>query len=85
VSNPCFETWLYLHHGDLGYEYISSTDMKKKLVSLLGGYNSSRLDLSQFKDVDTAITRAKALDRSPEERWPTKTGTHVYKIVEKIM
>jgi len=84
VSRPCFETWLYLHHDDLGHEHISSGDMKKKLADILGGYNSSKLNLKVFKNVDAAISRAKALDISPDERWPTKTGTHVYKIVEKV-
>lgn len=84
VSNPCFETWLYLHHDDLGHEYISSGDMKQKLADILGGYNSSNLDLAQFGNVDEAIHRARELDVNHEERWPARTGTHVYKVVEKI-
>ena len=84
VSNPCFETWLYLHHDDLSHEHFSSGDMKQKLTDLLGGYNSSHLDLDKFKNVDDAIHRAKELDDTPDERWPVKTGTHVYKIVEKV-
>lgn len=85
VSNPCFEVWLYLHHGDLDHQPIKAKDMKQKLKKLLGGYNSSNLDPIKFeKHIENAITKAKALDTNPEERWPSKTGTHVYKVVEKV-
>ncbi len=89
VSNPCFEVWLYLHHDDLDHEPIKAKEMKQKLKDLLGGYNSSKLDLTKFEEhieehIEDAIKRAKALDQNQNERWPTKTGTHVYKIVEKI-
>ncbi|MCK5689669.1 RloB domain-containing protein [Myxococcota bacterium] len=84
VSNPCFETWLYLHSGELEQEHITSGEMKDKLAKLLGGYSSSKLDLAKFDNVDKAIDRAKALDNTPNERWPTRTGTHVYKLVEKL-
>jgi len=84
VSNPCFETWLYLHHDDLNHEYLSSVDMKRKLVAILGGYNSSKLDLTKFRNVNDAIQRSKVLDIDLVERWPSRTGTHVYKVVEKI-
>lgn len=34
--------------------------------------------------VETAIQRARALDDNPTERWPSRTGTHVYRVVEKV-
>ncbi|MEA3523146.1 MAG: RloB family protein, partial [Campylobacterota bacterium] len=85
VSNPCFEVWLYLHHDDLDHQPINARQMKQKLKNLLGGYNSSNLDPTKFTEhIEDAITRAKALDTNREERWPSKTGTHVYKVVENI-
>jgi hypothetical protein len=85
VSNPCFEVWLYLHHDVLDHQPTKAKEMKQKLRGLLGGYDSSRLDLSKFSEnIDDAIVRAKTLDTNPDERWPSRTGTHVYKVVEKV-
>ena len=85
VSNPCFEVWLYLHHDDLDHQPITVDEMKQRLRNLLGGYNSSKLDTARFVEhIDRAITRAKALDINKDERWPSRTGTHVYKVVEKV-
>lgn len=85
VSNPCFEVWLYLHHDDLDHQPIKANEMKQKLRDLLGGYNSSRLELAKFAEkIDDAIARARALDTNQDERWPSRTGTHVYKVVKKV-
>lgn len=85
VSNPCFEVWLYLHHGDLDHQPLTAKEMKQKLKELLGEYNSSNLDPTKFAEhIENAIARAKSLDANPEERWPSQTGTHVYKVVEKV-
>ncbi len=85
MSNPCFEVWLYLHHDDLDYQPIKAKVMKQKLRALFGEYNSSRLSLSQFSErIDDAIDRAKALDTKRDERWPSRTGSHVYRVVEKV-
>ncbi|MBW2661022.1 MAG: RloB domain-containing protein [Deltaproteobacteria bacterium] len=85
VSNPCFEIWLYLHHASTRKKSISSVKMKQILRDKLGSYNSSNLDLSQFAGkVEKAIARAKKLDIDVTERWPSSTGTHVYKVVKKI-
>lgn len=32
-----------------------------------------------------AIARAKKLDSNPSERWPTSVGTHIYKLIERII
>ena len=37
VSNPCFEVWLYLHHGALEQEPVSAGEMKKKLRDIIAG------------------------------------------------
>ena len=85
VSNPCFEIWLYLHHASIRKKSISSGEMKQMLRDKLGSYNPSNLDLSRFVEkVDKAISRAKKLDVDTAERWPSSTGTHVYKVVKKV-
>jgi len=64
---------------------ISSGEMKQILREKLGSYNPSNLDLNQFVGkVDKAIARAKKLDVDAAERWPSSTGTHVYKVVKKV-
>lgn len=85
VSNPCFEVWLYLHYADLSPQLITPKELKKKLKKLIGGYSSNKLDPNKFANrIDQAIDRAKDLDNNPDERWPSRTGTHVYKVVEKV-
>ena len=87
VSNPCFEIWLYLHHGDVvAGETITCDELTAQLKETLGSYNKSNLDLDQYqgKEAD-AIARAKALDVDTSQRWPQTTGTHVYKVVEEVL
>ncbi|OGR03102.1 MAG: hypothetical protein A2511_02540 [Deltaproteobacteria bacterium RIFOXYD12_FULL_50_9] len=85
VSNPCFEVWLFLHHADLSPQLIQAKEMKSQLRTILGGYNSAKLDVERFQNlIDDAIARAEALDTNKEERWPSHTGTHVYKVVQKV-
>jgi len=87
VSNPSFELWLFLHHSDIdtGRQHTSRT-LESDLRRLLGSFNKSRLRDADFSGyVHDAIARAKALDGSSQERWPAKTGTHVYRLVESIL
>jgi hypothetical protein len=99
VSNPCFELWLLLHLQSLNQypdEFLHAflvnlregnrTRLESELVSLLGAYNKSHPDTSQFLPyVETAIQRARALDRHPEHRWPNDLGTRAYLLAERIM
>jgi hypothetical protein len=99
VSNPCFELWLLLHRSDIsGYsaEQLESILKNKKtgkrthveclLMAALGGsYNKSNIRPDNFIPwLDQAITQAKGLDAAVED-YPTVIGSHVYKIVEKII
>jgi hypothetical protein len=100
LSNPCFEFWLLLHIKDLSefkeQELIdifenkkvsnTKTFLKRLLGELLdGGYNESIPKPERFFPyIDLAITRARNLDVLNEE-YPTKLGSHVYKLVEKII
>lgn len=90
VSNPGIELWLYLHLSDLSAEDIGQNRagyFEQKIKDLLknGFHKSCPKKEHFFSGVQEAIRRAKALDVNPSERWPTNTGTHVYKLVESIL
>ena len=100
LSNPCFEFWILLHIKDLSefsaqelasIQSNSKVSSKKTyLKSLLGqilidGYNESNPKPDRYlPHIDLAINRAKQLD-NPSEEFPAKLGSHVYKLVEKII
>lgn len=99
LSNPCFEFWLLLHINDLSgfpqaqleeiYNNVkvtrNKTYLKRMLGQLLNGYNESNPKPERFlPHIDLAVNRAKALD-NPAEDYPTKLGSHLYKLVEKII
>jgi len=100
MSNPAFEVWLLLHVKDIT-EYSADelqelfenrrlsqhrTRLDRELTRICGSYNKHSPNLDHYlPTVKTAILRAEALLRDPNERWPNYFGTHVYKIVEKII
>jgi hypothetical protein len=87
VSNPCFEIWLYLHHGDISSgSLITKQQLEKMLKDTLDSFNKTNLDLDQYRNyVANAVDRATTLDTTPGERWPSKAGTHVYKVAKSIL
>jgi hypothetical protein len=55
-----------------------------KIKDIVGSYNKTNLKTDDFlPNIDKAVLRAKNLDQ-PQEEYPTKLGTHVYKLIEKI-
>lgn len=86
VRNPCFELWLYLHFNDVEGSNHKCRDLEKLLRQHLGSYNKSNLNAEVFKsNIHSAVKRAKSLHVNKSERWPLSTGTHGYKVVEKLM
>jgi hypothetical protein len=86
ISNPCFEVWLYLHFDNLHPQDRTCREFKARLRTLLGSYNSSNLDLSQYKPkIADAIKRGKLLHPPSSHNWPPTLGTHVYKLVEILL
>lgn len=99
LSNPCFEFWLLLHVAQLTdfteveladiYENkkvsASKTYLKRLLGTLMdGGYNESNPKPKRFfNGIDLAISQAMCLDVDGED-FPTKLGSHVYKLVKKL-
>lgn len=100
LSNPCFEFWLLLHIKNLAdyteaeleeiFQNVKVTKKKTHLKRLLGellvdGYDESNPKPERFlPHLDLAINQSKALD-SPPENFPTKLGSHIFKLVEKIV
>lgn len=99
MSNPCFEIWLILHLKNLKEftdeernlisknEKISSTKNHIDIVvgELQGkGYNK-RPDPDIYLPLTmTAVERAKKLDQRGE-KYPLNLGTHLYKLIEKLL
>jgi hypothetical protein len=95
VSNPCFEFWSLLHIKDVQEYNEEELELlfknkkigKKnyidlKIKDIVGSYNKTNLKTDDFlPNIDKAVLRAKNLDQ-PQEEYPTKLGTHVYKLIE---
>lgn len=90
ISNPCFESWLLLHHvPNLSVlpPNPKADDVVEALRRILpNGYNKSNLSPEAFGRslAEEATRRAKALDANPAESWPRAPGTHVYRLMEAL-
>ncbi len=89
ISNPCFETWLLLHVTDIGKDeqFKRCQEVVQRLKDILGEYSKRTIDPKHFstKTAAIAVARAEELDDPPTDRWPQKTGSHVYKVVKKLL
>lgn len=99
ISNPCFEIWLILHLKDINeytkeelevlYNNPKISNKKNHIDLVLGelqgrGYNK-RPDPEIYNPLTLiAIDRAKKLDNI-EENYPSKIGSHLYKLIEKLI
>ena len=88
-SNPCFEFWLLLHVFSLaaGTQFGRCAAVKTRLKEVFGEYTNNTIDIQRFshESIRNAVSQAEALDADPEARWPDSTGTHVYKVVKKLL
>jgi len=101
LSNPCIELWLLLHLVDAtlltpeeqqlwmeNRRKSKNADpyLKVRLRQEMGSYHESSYDAKMLiEHVEVAIARAKALDKSPADRWPQTLGTRVYLLAESVM
>jgi hypothetical protein len=87
VSNPCFELWLLLHFQEADRADTNCAAVIERLRPHVGGYNKAKIKLDPYTAGRTreAIARAKALEGERDTRWPNLPGTHVYKVVEKLL
>jgi hypothetical protein len=86
LSNPCFELWLVLplcnKTGGSGKQ------LQEILRQKLGSYDKNGYDVDRLLEeqgMAKAIERAKQIDTPPQDPWPHKSGTHVYRLVEKLI
>lgn len=98
ISNPCFEIWLLMHISDFSRfseeEKLAILKNKKQgnrrhveklLVGALGSFNKSNFETDLLlPNIHKAILQAKVLDSELEEI-PGGIGSHVYKVVEKLI
>ena len=101
LSNPCIELWLLLHLVDVSLltpeeqlqwlenrRKSKNTDpyLKVRLRKEMGSYHESAYDVQMLiANVETAIKRARTLDKNPADRWPQTLGTRVYLLAESVM
>ncbi len=100
MSNPAFEIWLLLHVKDINQyssKYLQElyenkkggshrTRLERELISICGSYNKKTPNLDHYlPHIEIAVKRAEKLIKNQSERWPDYFGTHVFKIVKKIL
>jgi len=91
-SNPCFELWLLLHLTDIDAtdprdQFNRCADVERRLREILGSYSKRNINIKHFRrdKAEIAVGRAEELDESPNDRWPQKTGSHVYRVVKELL
>ena len=100
MSNPCFEIWLVLHLKNLSefteeeqaFIFENAKIVNKNYIDILvaqlqggdRGYNKKPNPSIYLPLTKTAIERAKSIDNL-EEDYPKSIGTHLYKLVEKLI
>lgn len=85
ISNPCFELWLILHQENPHTPAIAK-ECEQEMKRLLGRYDKAEYDTKKLMPhIETAIRHAHRLDQQPHEPWPRDTGTHVYRLVTKLI
>ncbi len=85
-SNPCFELWLLLHLIELdpSEQFANYDNVRDRIIAITGSCSKRTLDATTYT-VQVAAECAEKLDQNPDYRWPEKTGTHVYKIVKRLL
>ena len=86
VSNPCFELWLLLHVSDAG-EAASCDEYGDRFRAVVGGWSKTgpmpaALDAAAVRE---GVTRAEALDDGAQGGWPQAIGTHVHRLVKRLL
>ncbi len=70
---------------------ISPKSKRKYIDKLLSnlledGYKKNDIKAKRFiPSITVAISRAEKLDKNPQQRWPNDIGTHVYRLISKIL
>lgn len=84
-SNPKFELWMLLHFED-GNAVTNSQNCTERLKQYLPNYDKGHVEINKLQlGIQEAIRRAKQKDHPPCVDWPRRTGSTVYKLVEKLL
>ncbi|MDM1408699.1 RloB family protein [Myroides sp. DF42-4-2] len=84
LSNPCFESWLYLHKSDNIEKLKNKTckDLKAEIDSLeKGGYNP----LTFLPNIKDAAYNARKLDNDINQFLPDKYNSKIYLLIEAVL
>ncbi|MDC0834608.1 RloB family protein [Geitlerinema sp. CS-897] len=86
ASNPSFELWLLLHQRNPRTP-ATVKECESELTRLLGKrYEKSNYDAQKLLAyVKEAIAHGKRLHTDEQEFCPQQVGTHVYRLVEKLI
>jgi hypothetical protein len=98
LSNPCFEIWIILHFKDpseitsdelVGIFRNEKVGAKRYISVFIGdifgrGYTKKAPTQLMLPHTNIAIERARQLDLNGD-KYPKSVGTHVYKLVEKLI
>jgi hypothetical protein len=85
ISNPAFEVWLLLHFSE--EPKATQAECEAAIRAVAGSYNKTRLQSHLYtrETVDLAIVRARVLDIDPTQRWPQQPGSHMYRLVHRLI
>ena len=83
-SPPKANVWLVLHRREASGQ--NCAQLQGILSEELGAYGKNGYDVEALKrTVMDAIARAERMDTPPQDPWPRKQGTHVYRLVRKLV
>lgn len=86
ISNPCFEVWLLCHHQECDENIVRCDEVCELLRGCLGEYNKSKIDIHKYAEhIMDAVRRAEKNDKYHGDRWPSGVGTHVYRLVKRLL
>jgi hypothetical protein len=89
LSNPCFELWLWLHHFDVDMNLNRCKLLKKSLGDRISGFDFSKWNPVENEkhrqQIDAAMERARNLSGSDSHPIPEFPGTHVPRLMERIL
>ena len=86
-SNPCFELWLLLHFQNADSSDADCQAVVQRLRRYTDGYHKANINLRVYttEKIREAVGRARALSGERDLRWPDFPGTHLFKVIEKIL
>jgi RloB-like protein len=85
VSNPCFEVWLLLHHGDRRAPFQSAKEAERALKDLLPQWSKSNTRYEDFQQgMLKAVERARDLDPTGKD-YRCNPSTGVWQLILVVL